>query len=453
MVQQADAKAVVRSLEAYLRETRKLPRGSTERLHAYRHVFSTIIAALPAHGPLLADVKAEYEATVSALSARNPAKEPLPNDWPDARRVHPLKLPAQYYQHALETCEVELESSHAQANALRRMVNELRIQRADGEERMRGRGGRREDQTDRLDPGSTLGPPRPRSEAWTSRGAELLGSAALLEPVPGTHGGERRRGAGAEEPDAFRAHWEARRLRASGSVDAAADVARAHPPTDVVLSLLSPVTPASPTGPMAMLRSAAQVRAASIATGEGHVYAESLGVLELRVAEAAGRARVAAQGALANRCVAAELKASADASVGRLRGAVDEGLDVDECREVISAELSASQQLSRQLRTLHKMCARHLSPAVPSPRARACCDRRRARRPRCRSQEAALRTISSLLMSDTWASVDQLRMAIEGEFALEDDADADADAPSRAGASPPPARPCVGDSAVSPRAT
>ena len=61
--------------------------------------------------------------------------------------------------------------------------------------------------------------------------------------------------------------------------------------------------------------------------------------------------------------------------------------------------------------------------------------------------------IRDSLMSDTWASVDQLRMAIEGEFALEDDADADADAPSRAGASPPPARPCVGDSAVSPRAT
>ena len=83
--QDVSGKDFLHSLELYVKELRGLKRGSAERLHAFQHVFSMLIKNLPAHGPLLAEVKREYEQTMEALLQRDPATEPLPEGWRGGR--------------------------------------------------------------------------------------------------------------------------------------------------------------------------------------------------------------------------------------------------------------------------------------------------------------------------------------------------------------------------------
>ena len=60
----------LQTLEEWLRsEIAPLPRTAPHRLTAFRHVFNELIAQLPAHGRLLAEVKQEYERALADATA------------------------------------------------------------------------------------------------------------------------------------------------------------------------------------------------------------------------------------------------------------------------------------------------------------------------------------------------------------------------------------------------
>ena len=62
--------ASLQALEEYVRnEVMRLPRDSPQRLVASRHVLNSMIVALPAHGPLLGEVKREYEFAIEKARA------------------------------------------------------------------------------------------------------------------------------------------------------------------------------------------------------------------------------------------------------------------------------------------------------------------------------------------------------------------------------------------------
>lgn len=67
---QSPGLASLRALEHYAhQEVNRLPPNSIERTNAYRHIFNQIIATLPAHGPLLAEIKLHYERALEAANA------------------------------------------------------------------------------------------------------------------------------------------------------------------------------------------------------------------------------------------------------------------------------------------------------------------------------------------------------------------------------------------------
>ena len=102
----------LRALEDYLRtEIAPLPRDSAHRLHAFRHVFNGLIAALPAHGPLLAEVKKEYEKAIESSAAAAASFSPPRHTL---QPVHPLQLPASYYEAEWRRTEHSLALKSAQ---------------------------------------------------------------------------------------------------------------------------------------------------------------------------------------------------------------------------------------------------------------------------------------------------------------------------------------------------
>ena len=73
-LQKAEARspglASLRALEHYAHEeVSRLPLNSVERTAAYRHIFNQLIATLPAHGPLLTEIKRHYERELDAANA------------------------------------------------------------------------------------------------------------------------------------------------------------------------------------------------------------------------------------------------------------------------------------------------------------------------------------------------------------------------------------------------
>ena len=145
--------ATLQALEHYAEhEISRLPLNAPERTSAYRHLFASLIAILPAHGPLLAEVKRHYEFVLDAAAAANsngfhspgraPASyeqaekdsyagsgvpsppslaslrsSPLPPlasrpeeggaGSPALRLVHPLQYPASYYEAKWQAAESE----------------------------------------------------------------------------------------------------------------------------------------------------------------------------------------------------------------------------------------------------------------------------------------------------------------------------------------------------------
>ena len=122
----------LRALEHYLSDSvAGIPRGAPERLHAYRYVFTALIGQLPAHGPLLSEVKMEYDAAIESGSKVQPPHA-------GQRTLHPLQRreqgpqpdqgehePAeqQQQQHGARreegACEAE-EAASAEARPMRR---------------------------------------------------------------------------------------------------------------------------------------------------------------------------------------------------------------------------------------------------------------------------------------------------------------------------------------------
>lgn len=138
--------AALHALERWLRdELDPLPQGVPERLVAFRHIFSEIIAQLPAHGPLLAEIKREYE---TVLQAATTGREAAHNVAPQASQLvgslphrplhtlHPLQMPAAYYEAQWRRCQDELALAKSQRQRLRRIVRKLRAVSVEGIHRL-----------------------------------------------------------------------------------------------------------------------------------------------------------------------------------------------------------------------------------------------------------------------------------------------------------------------------
>ena len=93
----------LRGLKHYMADVASLPRGTPERLQAYRYVFTALIGQLPAHGPLLSEVKAEYDATIENVRTLQP---PLRGQ----KTLHPLQLPTAYYERELLRARKSVEN-------------------------------------------------------------------------------------------------------------------------------------------------------------------------------------------------------------------------------------------------------------------------------------------------------------------------------------------------------
>ena len=99
----------LRALEHYLSDSvAGIPRGAPERLHAYRYVFTALIGQLPAHGPLLSEVKMEYDAAIESGSKLQPPHA-------GQRTLHPLQLPSSYYEREMRRAKGELARTREEA--------------------------------------------------------------------------------------------------------------------------------------------------------------------------------------------------------------------------------------------------------------------------------------------------------------------------------------------------
>ena len=109
----------LRGLKHYMADVASLPRGTPERLQAYRYVFTALIGQLPAHGPLLSEVKAEYDATIENVRTLQP---PLRGQ----KTLHPLQLPTAYYERELLRARKELDRTRVEALTLQRSTRRQR---------------------------------------------------------------------------------------------------------------------------------------------------------------------------------------------------------------------------------------------------------------------------------------------------------------------------------------
>ena len=139
----------LRAIETWLRnELAPLPRAAPERLAAFRHVFNELIAQLPAHGPLLAEVKHEYEAALEAASGlrvvgQGSGEARVPSSPPSRAlsNLHPLQMPAAYYEAKWRRCQSDLALASAQRQRLRRVVRLLRGGCVEAAQRVSAAGG------------------------------------------------------------------------------------------------------------------------------------------------------------------------------------------------------------------------------------------------------------------------------------------------------------------------
>ena len=124
----------LRALEHYLSDSvAGMPRGAPERLHAYRYVFTALIGQLPAHGPLLSEVKMEYDAAIeSGIKVQPPHA--------GQRTLHPLQLPSAYYEREMRRAKGELARTRDEALALQRVLARTRARAAEARSRAQAAG-------------------------------------------------------------------------------------------------------------------------------------------------------------------------------------------------------------------------------------------------------------------------------------------------------------------------
>ena len=129
------AATTLKALEHWVRhELRQLPfDAKAERLAVYRHCFNRIIGSLPAHGPLLAEIKKEYDRQVDddprgGSAARNLAT------------LHPLQLPSSYYEAEWRRAKAEADLVALQRDRLQRLCADLRVGCTDARSRVHAAG-------------------------------------------------------------------------------------------------------------------------------------------------------------------------------------------------------------------------------------------------------------------------------------------------------------------------
>ena len=124
----------LRALEHYLSDSvAGIPRGAPERLHAYRYVFTALIGQLHAHGPLLSEVKMEYDAAIESGSKVQPSHA-------GQRTLHPLQLPSSYYEREMRRAKGELARTREEALALQRVLARTRARAAEARSRTQAAG-------------------------------------------------------------------------------------------------------------------------------------------------------------------------------------------------------------------------------------------------------------------------------------------------------------------------
>ena len=124
----------LRALEHYLSDSvAGMPRGAPERLQAYRYVFTALIGQLPAHGPLLSEVKMEYDAAIESGSKVQPPQA-------GQRTLHPLQLPSAYYEREMRRAKGELARTRDEALALQRVLARTRARAAEARSRTQAAG-------------------------------------------------------------------------------------------------------------------------------------------------------------------------------------------------------------------------------------------------------------------------------------------------------------------------
>ena len=124
----------LRALEHYLSDSvAGMPRGAPERLHAYRYVFTALIGQLPAHGPLLSEVKMEYDAAIESGSKVQPPQA-------GQRTLHPLQLPSAYYEREMRRAKGELARTRDEALTLQRVLACTRARAAEARSRTHAAG-------------------------------------------------------------------------------------------------------------------------------------------------------------------------------------------------------------------------------------------------------------------------------------------------------------------------
>ena len=298
----------LRALEHYLSDSvAGIPRGAPERLHAYRYVFTALIGQLPAHGPLLSEVKMEYDAAIESGSKVQPPHA-------GQRTLHPLQLPSSYYEREMRRAKRELTRTREEALALQRVLARTRARAAEARSRTQAAG-------------LPARPEGARAEAGGLGLGRALGAAearvaatdkALSLTLAGLEAEEeaRKRAAALEEVELGAGRPEAARAAAEAQ------------------------------------EGWAVARQAGLAQLEAQVEAEleqarrQLLLLELRVAGGGAHAQVALQGVSAARGVLGTMAQEAAATSAQIRSALDApGLDA----ATAAAPAAAAVALLREL--------------------------------------------------------------------------------------------------------
>jgi len=117
-----------------------MPHGCPQRLVAFRHAFVELISLMPAVAPLLTEIKREYELTLDGALG-GAGVDTLCGSLPADRHagvatgglhlrplqaLHPLQLPASYYEQRWRQAAAELELTRLQCSRLQRLTTALR---------------------------------------------------------------------------------------------------------------------------------------------------------------------------------------------------------------------------------------------------------------------------------------------------------------------------------------
>ena len=199
----------LQALETWLRnEIAPMPAATPHRLLAFRHAFNEVIAQLPAHGPMLAEIKKEYEWALDMAANGGPsAARPDPPPLRPLPPLHPLQMPAAYYEQQWRRCQNELNLVKSQRQRLRRMVKSLRGGAIEAVDRLQYAGGEKTQTPSSPGPGGMMS--TASSQSWRGGGSGGGGAYPTIredEEADDLFGDANDDDRGEADPEAAQAH-------------------------------------------------------------------------------------------------------------------------------------------------------------------------------------------------------------------------------------------------------